>query len=98
MYVSGRRTSLKWPPHGWRTFTADKKFQVFEYASAMLDADMTGFPVTKRADILDKFNFLALPGSARPAATSKTGMCLGNYQQLRAIAVGKDPDLRILKI
>ena len=96
--LSGRRTSLKWPPRGWRTYTADRKLQVFEYASAMLDADMSGFPVTNRADILDKFNFLALPGSARPAATSKTGMRLGNYQQLRAIAVGKDTDLRILKM
>ena len=96
--LSGRRTSLKWPPRGWRTFTADRKLQVFEYASAMLDADMSGFPTTNRADILDKFNFLALPRSARPAATSRTGMRLGNYQQLRAIAMGKETDLRILKM
>lgn len=94
----GRRNSIKWPPAGWRTFSAERRLQVFEFATCLLDADLTGYPVTAKGDILDKFNFMALPGSLPPQAGSKSAMRLANYQQLRAIALGEEHDLRMLKM
>ena len=89
---------LKWPPRGWRTFTADRKLQVTEHASALLDSDASGFPVSTKQDIKDRYNFLALPGSAPRHKTPKSGMRHGNYQQLKDIAMEKDNDFRVLKM
>lgn len=94
----GRRNSIKWPPAGWRTFSAERRLQVFEFATGLLDADLIGYPVTAKGDILDKFNVMALPGSLPPQAGSKSAMRLANYQQLRAIALGEEHDLRMLKM
>ena len=96
--LTGRNHSVKWPPSGWRTFTAERRLQVFEFAAGLLDADLTGFPVTSRSDLLDKYNFMALPGSMPPQQGPKSAMRLANYQQLRAIATGEEPDLRLLKM
>ena len=96
--LQGRQTSLKWPPRGWRTFTAERKLQCFEHASALLDSDLSGFPVSSKKDLLDRYNFLALPGSAPRQQTAKSGMRHGNYTQLRDIATEKDSDMRILKM
>ena len=95
--LTGRNHSVKWPPSGWRTFTAERRLQVFEFAAGLLDADLTGFPVTSRSDLLDKYNFMALPGSMPPQQGPKSAMRPANYQQLRAIATGEEPDLRLLK-
>ena len=96
--LQGRQTSLKWPPRGWRTFTAERKLQCFEHASALLDSDLSGFPVSSKKDLLDRYNFLALPGSAPRQQTAKSGMRHGNYVQLRDIATEKDNDMRVLKM
>lgn len=89
---------MKWPPKGWRTFTAERKLQVFEFAAGLLDADSSGFPVTGKTDIPDRYNFLALPGSWPPQRSHKTPMRLGNYRQLQAIALGKEQDTRVLRM
>ena len=96
--LRGRNTSLKWPPKGWRTFTAVRKLQVFEHASGLLDSDVTGFPVTSKSDILDKYNFLVLPGSSPSPRSAKTGMHHGNYMALREIALELENDGRMLKM
>ncbi|MEW8548310.1 MAG: hypothetical protein AB2693_32805 [Candidatus Thiodiazotropha sp.] len=96
--LTGRTNTIKWPPSGWRTFTAERRLQVFEFAAGLLDADLTGFPVTSRSDLLDKYNFMALPGSMPPQPGPKSAMRLANYQQLRAIATGEESDLRLLKM
>ena len=96
--LRGRNTSLKWPPKGWRTFTAVRKLQVFEHASGLLDSDVTGFPVTSKSDILDKYNFLVLPGSSPSPRSAKTGMRHGNYMALREIALELENDGRMLKM
>ena len=93
-----RQTSLKWLPHGWRTFTAERKLQCFEHASALLDFDLSGFPISSKKDLLDRNNFLALPGSAPRQQTAKSGRRHGNSTQLRDIATEKDSDMRILKM
>ena len=96
--LKGRQTTLKWPPRGWRSFTADRKLQVTEHASALLDSDASGFPVSSKQDIKDRYNFLALPGSAPRQKTPKSGMRHGNYHQLKDIALEKDNDFRVLKM
>ena len=70
--LQGRQTSLKWPPRGWRTFTAERKLQCFEHTSALLDSDLSGFPVSSKKDLLDRYNFLALHGSAPRQQTLKS--------------------------
>ncbi|MCF1457238.1 MAG: hypothetical protein LPH21_06630 [Shewanella sp.] len=72
--------------------------QVSEHASALLDSDASGFPVSSKQDIGDRYNFLALPGSAPRQRSGKYGMRHGNYTQLRDIALEKDSDFRILKM
>lgn len=96
--LCGRTNSIKWPPRGWRTFTAERRLQVFEFAAGLLDADMSGFPVTPKSDILDKYNFLGLPGSLASSPSAKSAMRYANYNQLRAIALGEEKDLRMLRM
>ena len=96
--LKGCQTSMKWPPLGWRTFTADLKLQLTEYASSLLDSDASGFPVSSKQDIKDRYNFLALPSSAPRHKTAKSGMRHGNYIQLKDIALEKDNDYRVLKM
>lgn len=86
---------LKWPPQ--KTFTTDRKLQVTEHASA-LDSGASGFPVSSRQDLGDRYTFLALPSSTRRQRTATYSMCHGNYWQLRDIALEKDIDLRTLKM
>ena len=50
--------------------------EAFMHASGLLDSDVTGFRVTFKSDILDKYNFLVLPGSSlspRPVKTMHHG-------------------------
>ena len=96
--LRGRNTSLKWPPKGWQTFTAVRKLQVFKHASQLLDSDDMGFPVISKSDILDKYNFLVLPGSSPSPRSMKTGMRHGNYMGLREIALEIENDGKMLKM
>ena len=72
--------------------------KVTEHASAYLDSDYSGFLVSSKQDIKDRYNFLALTGSTPRQKTLKSGMRHGNYQQLKDIALEKDNDDRILKM
>ena len=63
-----------------------------------MDSDLSGFPVSSKKDLFDRYNFLALPGSAPRQQTAKSGMRHGNYVQLRDIATEKDNDMRVLKM
>ena len=52
--LQGRQSSLKWPRHGWRTFTAERKLQCSEHTSALLDSDLSGFPVFSKKDLHER--------------------------------------------
>ena len=54
--------------------------------------------MASKQDIKDRYNFLALPGSAPRQRTPKSGMRHGNYQQPKDIALEKDHDLGVLKM
>ena len=61
----------------------------------LLDFDISGFPVTSKSDILDKNNFLVLPGSSPSPRSVKTGMRHGNYMVLSEIALEMEDDGRM---
>ena len=54
--------------------------------------------MSPKQDIKDRYNFLAMPGSAPRQKTPKSGMRHGNYQHLKDIALEKDNDFRVLKM
>jgi hypothetical protein len=60
------QTCIKWPPKGWEGMTPDRKLLIWEYTAMALSSAKTGlqFPSQERLDLLDTFNFLALPGTA----------------------------------
>ena len=57
-----------WPPKGWATYTSDVKLLLWETVSTALalhdDINIDG------GEILDTYNFLALPGSGTPQLKS----------------------------
>ena len=57
--------SIAWPPTDWQAMSADRKLLSWEYASMTLQQrmDPTKSSTIERIDLLDKFNFLALPGT-----------------------------------
>lgn len=96
-FTEGELT-LFWPPKGWKNLNRDQKLLQWEFASlSLLKARGTDIITKERADVLDSFNFLALPGTAphKLSKSSEQYMLLKsrffNYETLRAIANG---DLR----
>ena len=58
-----------WPPQRWMALSSDAKLMVWE-SVAMSLALKDGFVDMERGEILDHYNFLALPGSAPPQLKS----------------------------
>jgi hypothetical protein len=58
-------TNFTWPPIGWKDFTPDRRLLSWEFAALTIQQamDPTLSNVIERTDLLDKFNFLALPGT-----------------------------------
>ncbi len=82
-----------WPPKGWRNHTADSRLLLWEAAATSLAFGHTAGSLD-REDILDSYNFLALPGTANPALRS-TGHHIRyfNFKCLCDIALGKVTDV-----
>ncbi|KAK6168843.1 hypothetical protein SNE40_020015 [Patella caerulea] len=59
----GSSPSLKWPPVNWRSMNATEKLTAWEYMSVCLNLRCGSFTLD-RDELLLKFNFLALPGTA----------------------------------
>ena len=81
-----------WPPQGWQEMDADQRLLSAEFAAMALEfTSVGGFPRLTRSELLDKFNFLVLPGSSKIRRTqeeSRRGKSrFYTYQELRRIAV-----------
>ena len=81
-----------WPPHGWQEMDSDQRLLSAEFAAMALEfTSKGGFPKLTRTELLDKFNFLVLPGSAKIRRTqeeSRRGKSRYYiYQELRRIAL-----------
>ena len=59
----------RWPPKGWFTLSRDAKLLAWETVATSL-AIQDGATDLERGDILDGYNFLALPGSRHPQLVS----------------------------
>jgi hypothetical protein len=87
--------NFSWPPLNWQKMTPDRKLFAWEYAAMTLEKETEGSvdPEMSRAYLLDKFNYLALPGSAKHVkereeiGASRTRFYC--YQTVREIACGK---------
>lgn len=87
--------SIKWPPKNWVALSPDQKLLQLEFLSfQILQERGINTSNLDRSDILDEFNFLALPGTKaytlpdkvkHPASHSRFDM----YTTLRFIANGK---------
>ena len=83
-----------WPPKGWATYTSDVKLLLWETVSTALalhdDINID------RGEILDTYNFLALPGSGTPQLKSTVQTArYCNFQMIRAIYVGKSDQIKL---
>ena len=84
--VSGDKT-LTWPPDGWTEFTPDQKLMAWEYAAMHLEFTSSVMKMDHtRGDLLDKYNFLALPGSNVPAI--KTPLRKARYYIYESLRAG----------
>lgn len=80
-----------WPPHKWMTFSNDAKLMAWESA-AMTLALKDGFVDIERGEILDTYNFLALPGSTAPQLRSSFQTArYFTFKVVRDVFLGKAP-------
>lgn len=78
----------RWPPKGWASQTGDAKLLLWETVATTL-AIRDGLEMD-RNEILDTYNFLALPGSGNPQLKSNLQIArYYNYKTLRDICMGK---------
>ena len=78
----------EWSPKGWASYSADSKLLVWETVATAL-AIKDGLQLD-RGEILDTFNFLALPGSKDPVLKTKLQNCrYHNYKALRDVLLSR---------
>ncbi|KAK3092905.1 hypothetical protein FSP39_008734 [Pinctada imbricata] len=57
-------TSVTWPPVNWKELSKDQRLLELEYVAMTLTRATSGHqPFVERAELLEEFNFLALPGT-----------------------------------
>lgn len=91
--ISPDRPKLTWPPSGWETMTSDQKLQAWEFTALSLETDgviNSSSLTSSRSALLCKYNFLCLPGSAKPVMIKEEEMDrklrFYNYKKLCALA------------
>ncbi|XP_063435910.1 uncharacterized protein LOC134716828 [Mytilus trossulus] len=94
-------TFLQWPPREWETLTPDSKLLAWEFAASQLEYHSSGkFPKLDRVDLLDKYNFLALPGTKEQKIKGKENLVRKcryyNYEILRTTINKDNPDFKII--
>lgn len=85
-------TNFTWPPLGWQDLDADRRLLSSEFAAMAIEFKRTGlFPTLSRGTLLDKYNFLVLPGSAKirrsESESRQHKSRFYNYQELRRISL-----------
>lgn len=81
-----------WPPYKWQQMEPDQKLLSVEFAANFIEFKLTGaFPLLSRSTLLDKYNFLVLPGTAKIRRTEQEKVHAKSryyaYQELRRIAL-----------
>ena len=80
---------IKWPPKDWREMNSDKQLHAWEFVSTQLEFLLTGsFPTMECIDLLDKYNFLAVPGTKEQKLRDKARYY--NYECIREAATSQD--------
>ena len=94
-----KELTIFWPPKGWRDLSPQQKLMQWEFAAlSILKARGENYIHIQQGDLLDAFNFLALPGTAAHKVNKSVPSYLTiksrffNYSTLRAIAVGELKD------
>ena len=97
--------TIFWQPKGWKNLTPQQKLMQWEFAAlSILKARGEDYINIHQADLLDSFNFLALPGTAAhktPKSLHSYLMIksrLFNYETLRSIANGELKDEKWLSM
>ncbi|KAJ8300441.1 hypothetical protein KUTeg_021960 [Tegillarca granosa] len=94
--------SLNWPPTNWKTLSPDRKLLTWEYAAMRLENALNPEEVnitSSRGDLLDKYNMLALPGTAFPIMNTACRKArFYNYELLRLAANSKNPSKEQINI
>ena len=62
--------ALDWPPSNWQGMTPDQRLLHWEYASLTLEKTLGRQFFGSRGELLDRYNFLALPGTKFPPLDS----------------------------
>lgn len=76
-----------WPPKKWSSYTADAKLLLWETTATAL-ALQDGIDID-RGEILDTYNFLALPGTANPQFNTPLRLArYRNFEVLKSLRVG----------
>ncbi|KAH3853930.1 hypothetical protein DPMN_096468 [Dreissena polymorpha] len=90
--------SMDLPPKDWRLMSPAKKLAVAQHMANMLDS-VEGIPVTEPDQIMDKYNFLILPGSIpQPRSTSERRIRIANYVLLSDMVKGRTTNILILQM
>ncbi|XP_076104529.1 uncharacterized protein LOC143073103 [Mytilus galloprovincialis] len=94
-------TFLQWPPREWETLTPDSKLLAWKFAASQFEYHSTGkFPKLDRTDLLDEYNFLALPVTKEQKIKGKENLVRKcryyNYEILRTIINKDNPDFQII--
>ncbi|MCW4344682.1 MAG: hypothetical protein N0E48_15200 [Candidatus Thiodiazotropha endolucinida] len=90
--VEGNLT-IFWPPRNWKDLDPQQKLLQWQFAAmSILRARGEDYTSVHQSDVLDHFNFLALPGTAAHRAPKQSASYMivrsryYNYEVLRAIA------------
>jgi hypothetical protein len=93
--INGKQFS--WPPKGFTLMSPDRKLLAWEQAALFLENETAGILPNNvsRSYLLDKYNFLALPGTAKyqkeESETAVTRARFYTYQMVREIGSGRVP-------
>ncbi len=92
-------TTVTWPPEGWETFTAEEKLTAWEFAAMALEYQRGVAVVCDIAELLDKYAFLCLPGTAVEKSTPREDKQLRfkNFVFVKNIYLGKVRDTEARK-
>lgn len=90
--------TVVWPPKDWQEMSPDRRLLSWEYTALTLQErmDQSKSATIERIDLLDKFNFLALPGTVEKTAKKTDHVVRKSryyiYEQLKNIVSSNSGD------
>ncbi|KAH3741467.1 hypothetical protein DPMN_048192 [Dreissena polymorpha] len=96
--LQGPTYAFDWPPKDWRLMSLKKKLAMANHMVNLLDS-VDGLPVTDPEEMMDKYNFLVLPGPLpQPNTSTERRMRIANYCLLSDMAKGRNSNRLILQM